>query len=229
MRLRGAGVPAASAGDVVIRVVLADDQTLVRQGIRSLLELAEDVRIVGEAVDGEDAILAIRRERPDVVLLDVRMPRKSGVDVLRELQAAHELPSTILLTTFDDDEVLLAGIKAGARGYLLKDVSLEQLTAAIRTVAAGGSVIRPAITERVLRGLEHLPREFDSATLPDPLTRREVEILRLMAGGYSNREIAEALGAAEGTVKNHASSILSKLGVRDRTRAVLKAIELGYI
>jgi DNA-binding NarL/FixJ family response regulator len=149
--------------------------------------------------------------------------------VLRELQAGGAMPPTILLTTFDDDEALLEGVKAGARGYLLKDVSLEQLTDAIRAVAAGGTFIRPAVTERVLRGLEHIRRDFDSLSPPDPLTKREVEILRLMAGGYSNREIADALGTAEGTVKNHASSILSKLGVRDRTRAVLKALELGYI
>jgi DNA-binding NarL/FixJ family response regulator len=157
------------------------------------------------------------------------MPKKNGLDVLRELQAAGALLPTILLTTFDDDEVLLEAIKAGARGYLLKDVSLEQLTDAIRTVASGGTLMRPAITERVLRGLEHVRRDFDALSPPDPLTRREVEVLRLMAGGYSNREIAGALGTAEGTVKNHASSILSKLGVRDRTRAVLKALELGYI
>ena len=213
----------------MIRVVLVDDQTLVRRGIRSLLELAGDVTIVAEAGDGEEGLAAIRREQPDVVLLDVRMPKKGGLDVLRELQARESSPPAILLTTFDDDEVLLEGVKAGARGYLLKDVSLEQLTEAIRTVAQGGTLIRPAITERVLRGLEHVRRDFDALSPPDPLTKREVEILRLMAGGYSNREIAEALGTAEGTVKNHASSILSKLGVRDRTRAVLKALELGYI
>jgi DNA-binding NarL/FixJ family response regulator len=213
----------------MIRVVLVDDQTLVRRGIRALLELAGDIVIVAEAVDGEDGLLAIRRERPDAVLLDLRMPKKSGVDVLRELQAEGALPPTILLTTFDDDEALLDAVKAGARGFLLKDVSLEQLTDAIRTVASGGSVIRPAVTERVLRGLEHIRRDFDALSPPDPLTKRETEILRLMAGGYSNREISEALGTAEGTVKNHASSILSKLGVRDRTRAVLKALELGYI
>jgi DNA-binding NarL/FixJ family response regulator len=213
----------------MIRVVLVDDQTLVRQGIRSLLELAGDIAIVGEASDGEAGLAAIARDHPDVVLLDVRMPRKSGLDVLRELQATGSLPPTILLTTFDDDEVLLEAVKAGAKGYLLKDVSLEQLTGAIRAVAAGGTVIRPALTERVLRGLEHVPRDFEALSPPDPLTKREVEILRLMAGGYSNREISEALGTAEGTVKNHASSILSKLGVRDRTRAVLKALELGYI
>ena len=213
----------------MIRIVLVDDQTLVRQGIRSLLELSGDIEIVAEASDGEEGLVAIRSERPDVVLLDVRMPKKGGIDVLRELQADGNAPPAILLTTFDDDEVLLAGMKAGARGYLLKDVSLEQLTGAIRTVAGGGTVIRPAITERVLRGLEHVRRDFDALSPPDPLTKREVEILRLMAGGYSNREIADALGTAEGTVKNHASSILSKLGVRDRTRAVLKALELGYI
>ncbi len=171
----------------------------------------------------------ITRERPDVVLLDVRMPRKGGLDVLRELQAAQALPPTILLTTFDDDDALLEGVKSGARGYLLKDVSLEQLTDAIRAVAAGGTVIRPAITERVLRGLEHVARDFDALSPPDALTKRELEVLRLMAGGYSNREIADALGTAEGTVKNHTSSILSKLGVRDRTRAVLRALELGYL
>jgi DNA-binding NarL/FixJ family response regulator len=201
----------------MIRVVLVDDQTLVRRGIRSLLELAGDVAIVAEAADGEEAIEVIQRERPEVVLLDLRMPKKNGVDVLRALHAAGTLPPTIVLTTFDDDEALLDAVRAGAKGYLLKDVSLERLTDAIRVVA------------RVLRGLEHVRREFDALDPPDPLTRREIEILRLMAGGYSNREIADALGTAEGTVKNHASSILSKLGVRDRTRAVLKALELGYI
>jgi DNA-binding NarL/FixJ family response regulator len=213
----------------MIRVVLVDDQTLVRRGVRALLELAGDIAIVGEAEDGVAGAALIRRERPDVVLLDVRMPKAGGLDLLRELRGSAELPPTILLTTFDDDEALLEGVKAGARGYLLKDVSLEQLTGAIRAVAAGETMIRPAVTERVLRGLEHVRRDFDALDPPDPLTKRETEILRLMAGGYSNREIAEALGTAEGTIKNHASSILSKLGVRDRTRAVLKALERGYI
>jgi DNA-binding NarL/FixJ family response regulator len=213
----------------MIRVVLVDDQTLVRRGLRALLELAGDIVVVAEAGDGVEGAAVIRRERPDVVLLDVRMPQASGLDLLRDLRRANELPPTILLTTFDDDEALLEGVKAGARGYLLKDVSLEQLTGAIRAVAAGETLIRPAVTERVLRGLEHVRRDFEALDPPDPLTKREVEILRLMAGGYSNREIAEALGTAEGTIKNHASSILSKLGVRDRTRAVLKALERGYI
>jgi DNA-binding NarL/FixJ family response regulator len=213
----------------MIRVVLVEDQTLIRQGVRSLLELAGDITVVAEAADGDEGIVVIRRERPDVVLLDLRMPKMDGVAVLKALQADAALPPTIILTTFDDDVTLLEAVKGGAKGYLLKDVSLEQLTGAIHDVAAGGSFIRPTVTERVLRGLEHVRRDFDALSPPDPLTRREVEILRLMAGGYSNREIADALGMAEGTVKNYASSILSKLGVRDRTRAVLKGLELGYI
>lgn len=213
----------------MIRIVLADDQTLVRQGIRSLLELAGDITIVAEAADGETALAAIRDHHPDVVLLDIRMPRASGLDVLRSLKADDNAVPVLLLTTFDDDEALLEGVKAGAKGYLLKDVSLEVLTEAVRSLAAGGSVIRPAVTDHVRRGIAETSRDFDALSPPDRLTKREVEILRLMAGGYSNREIADALGTAEGTVKNHASSILSKLGVRDRTRAVLKALELGYI
>lgn len=213
----------------MIRVVLVDDQTLMRRGLRGLLDLTEDIRVVGEASDGEEALRAIAEAVPDVVLLDVRMPKLSGVEVLKELRARGGSPPAILLTTFDDDAVLLEGIRAGARGFLLKDVSLERLTEAIRAVAAGETLIRPAVTERVIKGLEQISPDFESLDPPDPLTRRELEILRLMAGGYSNREIAEAFGTSEGTIKNHASSILSKLGVRDRTRAVLKALELGWI
>ncbi|HVW04155.1 MAG TPA: response regulator transcription factor [Vicinamibacterales bacterium] len=213
----------------MIRVVLADDQMLVRQGIRSLLELAGDIAIVAEASDGDEAIAIVQRESPDVVLLDLRMPGKDGVAVLRALFERGSTSPTIVLTTFDDDEALLDAVKAGARGFLLKDVSLERLTEAIRTVASGGTTIQPVITERLLRRIDRLPVGFEAMSPPDPLTRREIEILRLMAGGYSNREIAEALGTAEGTIKNHASNILSKLGVRDRTRAVLKALDLGWI
>lgn len=213
----------------MIRVVLVDDQTLVRKGVRGLLETTEDIQVVAEAADGEEAVRVIAEVRPDLVLLDVRMPRRSGVDVLEDPRLAGQVPPTILLTTFDDDTALLEGIRAGARGFLLKDVSFERLTESIRAVARGESLILPAVTERVLKGLEHVRRDFESADLPDPLTRRETEVLRLMAGGYSNREIADALGASEGTVKNHASSIFSKLGVRDRTRAVLKGLELGLI
>ena len=213
----------------MINVMLVDDQNLVRKGVRSLLELSEEIEVVAEAVDGAEAIRTIPEVKPDVVLLDMRMPGKSGLDVLRELSEAKQLPPTIILTTFDDDELLLAGIKAGARGYLLKDVSLAELVNAVKTVAEGGSVVKPAVTQRLLKGLENLQTEFYSLDRPDPLTERETEILRLMAGGYSNKEIANSLGVAEGTVKNHVSNILSKMGVRDRTRAVLKAFELGQI
>lgn len=213
----------------MIRVMLVDDQTLVRQGVRSLLELAEGIEVVAEAADGAGAIEMAPEVKPDVLLLDMRMPGKSGLDVLRELSDAGKLPPTIILTTFDDDELVLNGIRAGARGYLLKDVALEELVAAVKTVADGKSMVKPAVTERLLKGLSRAPTEFASLDRPDPLTERETEILRLMAGGYSNKEIAGALNVAEGTVKNHVSNILSKLGVRDRTRAVLKAFELGVI
>ena len=213
----------------MIHVMLVDDQNLVRKGVRSLLELVDDIDVVAEAADGAEAIERIPQVGPDVVLLDMRMPGKSGLDVLRELGERDELPPTIILTTFDDDEVVLQGIQAGAKGYLLKDVPLEELVNAIKTVAEGGSIVKPAVTARLLKGLENLQTEFSSLDRPDPLTERETEILRLMAGGYSNKEIARSLGVAEGTVKNHVSNILSKMGVRDRTRAVLKAFELGYI
>ncbi len=213
----------------MIKVCLVDDQTLVRQGVRTLLELSEDIRVVAEAADGQQAIDTIPDLKPDVVLLDMRMPVKSGLDVLRELGPTGTLPPTIILTTFDDDELVLAGLKAGARGFLLKDVSLEQLVDAIHTVAAGGSLVKPAQTQRLLSGLERMRNDFVSLEQPDPLTERETEILRLMAGGYSNREIANSLHITEGTIKNHVSNILSKLGVRDRTRAVLKAFELKLV
>lgn len=213
----------------MIRVMLVDDQTLVRQGVRSLLELAEGIEVVAEAVDGEDAVERIPEVAPDVLLLDMRMPKKSGLEVLRTLSVRGDLPPTIILTTFDDDDIVLAGIQAGAKGYLLKDVDLEELVEAVRAVAAGKSIVKPAVTERMLAGLKQVKTEFSSLDRPDPLTERETEILRLMAGGYSNKEVASALNVAEGTVKNHVSNILSKLGVRDRTRAVLKAFELGVI
>jgi DNA-binding NarL/FixJ family response regulator len=213
----------------MIEVCLVDDQTLVRQGIRSLLELSDSIRVVAEAGDGMQAVETIPRVRPDVVLLDMRMPGMSGLDVLNALAGSNQLPPTIILTTFDDDQLVLAGLKAGARGYLLKDVSLDQLVDAVKTVAAGGSLVAPVVTQRLLSGLERMQNEFTSLDRPDPLTDRETEILRLMAGGYSNKEIANSLGVAEGTVKNHVSNILSKLGVRDRTRAVLKAFELGIV
>jgi DNA-binding NarL/FixJ family response regulator len=213
----------------MIKVMLVDDQNLVRKGVRSLLELSEEIVVVAEAPDGIEAIRTIPEVNPDVVLLDLRMPGKSGLDVLQELSKDGTLPPTIILTTFDDDEMVLAGIKAGAKGFLLKDVSLEELVNGVKVVAAGGSAVKPAVSQRLLKGLENLQTNFSSLDRPDPLTERETEILRLMAGGYSNKEIANSLGVAEGTVKNHVSNILSKMGVRDRTRAVLKAFEMKLL
>lgn len=213
----------------MIRVLIADDQALVRQGLRALLELEPEFEVAGEAVDGDEVLAALQKTEVDVLLLDVRMPRKSGIDVLRELAAANTLVPALVLTTFDDTDAVLEAIRNGARGFLLKDVSFEQLVGAIRSVAAGATVFQPAITQRLLSRANRLQNDFVAAELPERLTEREIEVVRLMSGGYSNREIAHALGAAEGTIKNHVSSILAKLGVRDRTRAVLKALEAGLL
>jgi DNA-binding NarL/FixJ family response regulator len=213
----------------VIRVCVVDDQTLVRQGIRTLLGFVAGIEVVGEADGGRAALELIPACRPDVVLLDLRMPDLDGLGVLRRLAAAGALPPTLVLTTFDDDALFLEAVRAGARGFLLKDVSLERLAEALRTVAAGGTLIQPAVTERILRAALEAGCEFPSLDPPDPLTERETGVLRMMSGGFNNREIADALGVAEGTVKNHISSILSKLGVRDRTRAVLKGLEMGIV
>lgn len=212
----------------MIRIVVVDDQTLIRSGICQLLETVGDLSVVGAAPNAAEAVRMIGALAPDIVLLDVRMPGGSGIEVLKALKDGNS-PPTILLTTFDDDESLLEGLHHGAKGFLLKDISLERLTAAIRDVAAGGNLMRPAMTERTAAGVRGLGLPFDSLDLPDPLTPREIEVLRLMAGGLSNREIAEGSGTSEGTVKNQVSSILSKLGVRDRVRAVLKGIEEGYV
>lgn len=211
----------------MIQVLLVDDQTLVRQGIRSLLELAQSVSVVGEAADGEEALGLISTLKPDVVLLDLRMPKLDGLGVLRALSEMPDVPPTLILTTFDDDELVLEGLRLGAKGYLLKDVSLEQLLGAVEVLAAGGTLIQPAVTERLLHRLQKTT--YASLETPDTLTTREREVVRLMAGGYSNKEIGGVLRMSEGTVKNHVSSVLSKLGVRDRTRAVLRALELGYV
>ena len=209
------------------RVVVIDDQTLVRQGICGLLALADTVEVVGEGTDGSAALELVRELSPDVVLMDVRMPVLSGIDAVRELVAAGETTPVIMLTTFDEHELVLDSIRAGARGYLMKDVTLEHLVAAIDSVADGGTMIQPAITTRLLGALAVDP-VGGPAPLED-LSPKETEVLRLMAGGYSNKEISSALGNSEGTIKNHVSNVLAKLGVRDRTRAVLKALEHGII
>ncbi len=216
----------------MIRVVVVDDQTLVRQGICSLLELSKIISVVGEADNGLAAIGLIKEKNPDVILSDIRMPKMNGIQLVTELTALNINTPVILLTTFDDHETVLQGIQSGARGYMLKDVSLDQLVGAIETVMSGGTMVQPAITERVMKGLVskniNKPTQNESNKI-EKLTGRETEVLRLMSGGYSNKEIATALSLSEGTIKNHVSNVLAKLGVRDRTRAVLKAVENGIL
>ncbi|MDT0595968.1 response regulator transcription factor [Glaciecola petra] len=219
----------------MINVLLVDDQTLVRQGIRSLLALSEQVAVVGEAQNGLQALEILLEQDEscanaiDLVLMDIRMPSMTGIEALMELNEKQIDIPVIMLTTFDDHESVMQAIKAGAKGYLLKDVSLETLVDSIETVHKGETLIQPAITERLIQGLQGKKGEFEASEMPEPLSKRETEILRLMAAGCSNREMAESLFKSEGTIKNQVSSILSKLGVRDRTRAVLKAIELGIM
>jgi DNA-binding NarL/FixJ family response regulator len=214
----------------MIRLVLVDDQALIRAGIATLLGLTGDIQVVGEAADGEAAINVITDMQPDVVLLDVRLPKFSGIDVLQALSDQGRLPPTILLTTFDDDDALKRGMEAGAKGFLLKDISLEKLSEAIREVAAGKSLFLPCMTQQVHDWVaDHADMNGSTTEVSTALTRRETEILRLLAAGMSNREIAAAIGNQEGTIKNHVSNILAKLGVRDRSRAVLRAIQLGYL
>ncbi|HEX6904794.1 MAG TPA: response regulator transcription factor [Thermoanaerobaculia bacterium] len=214
-----------------LRLLLADDETLVRQGIRRLLELDPRMEIAAETADGEEALREIENHRPDVVLLDVRMPRLDGLGVLRALRERPEAPPCLVLTTFDDRTLILEAIREGAKGFLRKDVSLAQLVEAIETLAGGGTYLQPAISDSLMRGLDSardLPRQPEPA-LVEALTPRETEVLRLMAAAYTNREIAIALGMAEGTVKIHVSNILSKMGARDRTHAVLRALEMRML
>lgn len=222
-----------TATENIINVMLVDDQNLVREGIKSLLNLTDHVRIAGEASDGMEALEAIPRINPDLILMDIRMPKLDGIATLEKMTEQGIRIPVIILTTFDDHELVLKGIRAGARGFLLKDVSLDSLVEAIDKVYAGETLIQPAVTERVIKGFTELQKQgfskVEQDPIQDPLSAREVEILRLMAGGYSNKEISRAIFKSEGTIKNHVSNILAKLGVRDRTRAVLKALETGLI
>ncbi len=221
------------------RVLLVDDQTLIRQGIRLLLMTEPDMQVVGEASNGREALEQIEALRPQVVLMDVRMPEMDGVAATREVAARFPDVGVIILTTFEDEEYIFEGLRAGARGYLLKDISSEDMAEAVRVVAGGGALIQPSITRKVLSEFARLagdrlenagpqPQQ-DQSPLVEPLTERELDVLKCIALGLSNREIAERLVITEGTVKNHVSNLIAKLDVRDRTQALLKAKELGII
>ena len=213
----------------MIRVAVVDDQTLVRQGIVGLLSLSEEINVTGEGEDGEEALALVAAGDVDVLLLDLRMPRRDGIAVLEELRERDLGLPVLVLTTFDDDELVLRALRAGARGYLLKDVTLDQLVSAITVLAGGGTLLQPGLTDRLFRAVQRDRSGVEGLATPEPLTPRELDVLRLAAAGYSNAEISGALFLAPGTVKNYLSAVFVKLGVRDRTRAVLRALDLGLL
>lgn len=215
----------------LIRVLLVDDQRLMRDGLRTLIELETDLDVAGEAEDGLQAQTAYRDLGPDIVLMDVRMPNMNGVEATRRIKADWPEANILILTTFDDDEYIFEGLRAGASGYLLKDVSGKELAEAIRTVANGGTLIAPSVARKVVSEFARLKpaTEKSAETLPEPLSEREIEILQVLAQGHTNKEIADHLYLAEGTVKNYVTSILQKIGARDRTQAAIRARELGIL
>jgi DNA-binding NarL/FixJ family response regulator len=214
-----------------IRVLLVDDQKLIREGLRTLLEMEEDIRIVGEAADGLAAVTAFEEHSPDVVLMDIRMPKVDGVEATRRIRSREPDAKVLVLTTFDEDALVFEAVRVGARGYLLKDVSGADLAAAVRSVARGGAALQPAVARKVMDAFARLaePGSAPARHLAEPLSVRERAVLGLLARGHSNKEIAEKLFLAEGTVKNHVSTILAKIDARDRTQAALKARELGLL
>ncbi len=216
---------------MTVRLVIADDQALVRAGLRLILRSEDDLEIVAECADGDQAIAAVAAHRPDVVLMDVRMPGTDGLAATKRLRDLGDgAPPVLLLTTFDDDEVLWGAVEAGAASFLLKDTPAEQLVAALRITAAGGSWLDPRVTPRLLSRLRDArgPNESVSARL-DALTDRETEVLALMADGANNTEIAERLHVGERTVKSHVTAIFMKLAVRDRAGAIVLAFDAGLV
>ena len=214
-----------------IRVLLVDDQPLFREGVHTLLSLQPDLEVVGEAGTGEEALRLAARLRPDVVLMDLQMPVLDGVEATRRLRLTQPDCRVIALTTFDDDEYVFEGLRAGAIGYLLKDTPSVKLLEAIRAAARGESFLQPSIAAKVVAEFSRLADQAPTRPQPlsEPLSERENDILRLVVTGASNKEIAAVLVITEGTVKNHLTNILAKLGVRDRTQAALKAKELGLV
>jgi DNA-binding NarL/FixJ family response regulator len=215
---------------VTITVVVADDQGMVRAGLRSLLASEPDIRVVGEAADGEAAVATVRLLQPDVTLMDIRMPVLDGIAATRRLVADGSTTKVLVLTTFDLDEYVFEALRAGASGLLLKDAAAEDLVAAIRTLAAGEALLDPAVTRRVIDAFARTPARPSIATSGlDRLTAREAQVLHLIARGLSNAEIARELFVSEATAKTHVSNVLSKLALRDRVHGVIYAYESGLV
>jgi DNA-binding NarL/FixJ family response regulator len=214
----------------MIRVLIADDQELVRAGFRMILELQEDIEVIGEAGDGAGAVTMARELDPDVVLMDVRMPDTDGIEATRLLLAAGSPARVLMLTTFDADEYVYEAMKAGASGFLLKNAPPAQLVSAVRATAAGDAQLAPAIVQRMVEELVRRPAPGRMRPgVLDELTARELDVLKLLARGLSNAEIASTLFLSEATIRTHVSRILTKLGVRDRTQAVVLAYESGLV
>jgi DNA-binding NarL/FixJ family response regulator len=213
---------------VTVRLVIADDEPLVRQGLRMVLELDPELTVVAEAADGEEAVTAAVEHRPDLALVDVRMPRLDGIEAVRRITADPRSPvRAVVLTTFADDDLVVAAVRAGASGYLLKSMPPDQIRAAVRLALDGQTALAPQLVDRLIR--EYAERRTPRSTTLDRLTPRETEVLVELAAGLSNQEIAGRLFLGEGTVKTHVAAILHKLGVRDRTQAAVAAYELGLV
>ena len=218
--------------DRPVRVLVVDDQTLFREALTTLLEVREEVEVVSAAADGAEALELVARLRPDVVLMDLRMPVLDGVATTQRLRVEHPDVRVLVLTTFDGDDEVFPALRAGAVGYLLKDATASRLVEGVLAAARGESVLQPSVAAKVLARMSRLPDLPDGPRpqpLVDPLTQRELEVLRALADGLSNRETAERLYLSEGTVKNHVTNVLAKLGVRDRTQAALRAQALGLL
>jgi len=212
-----------------IRVLIADDQQLIRDGLRAILESEADILVVGEAKDGETALTMIQQLQPQIVLMDIKMAGIGGIAATQKIREQWKEVQVIILTTFSEDALIFEGLKAGASGFLLKDISASELIKAIHTVAAGGALIEPSIAGKVFAEFQRLSRA-DHLNISYPFfTERENEIVQLLCQGYSNRQIAEKLYLAEGTVKNYLSTIFQKLQVEDRTQAVIKVKEMGLM
>jgi DNA-binding NarL/FixJ family response regulator len=219
----------ATEGTTPIRVLVADDQALMRTGFRMILDAQDDIEVVGEAIDGADAIRRFERLRPDVVVMDVRMPTMDGIEATRRLSAADPPARVLILTTFDLDEYVYEALRAGASGFLLKDRPPEELVGAVRVIAAGEALLAPSVTRRLIEEFARRPAAGGPPSGLDELTEREREVLVLMAQGLSNAEIAGSLFVAETTVKTHVGRVLQKLRLRDRAQAVVLAYESGLV